>query len=98
MTYGIGTKEVRKCYDGKMHECTVLDCSVILRGRTYENKTTIKADGFRWWNVANCKYWVKQIDNEEEICRMVEKYEAMGIRVQVEQNYRITDNLTNPVG
>lgn len=95
MTYGIGTKETRKCYDGKMHECTILDCSIILRGKTYEIKSTIKADRFTWWN--DEKMWVKQVDNEKDINDLVEKYKALGVRVQVEPNFRITDTEVNPI-
>ena len=95
MTYGIGTKEIRKCYDGKMHECTITDCTIFLRGKTYEIKSTIKEDGFIWWN--DEKMWVNQVDNEKDINNLVEKYEALGVKVQVKANFRITDTAVNPI-
>lgn len=89
MKYGIGTKKILDCFDGKKHECTILDCSVILSGRTFENKATIKADHFRWWS--DEKFWVKQVDNEDDIDALVKKYENLGVKVTIEQNFRITD-------
>ena len=95
MKYGIGKKEMRKCYDGKMHECTVLDCAVILKGNTFENRFTIKEDGFKWWE--DQKEWIKLVDTEEEIDELVAKYQALGIRGRVQPNFRITDTDTNPI-
>ena len=99
MTYGIGIKENRKCYDGKVHECTVTDCAVMLTGRTYKNKETIKADRFTWWphEITGSGHWVKLVDNEAEIAALVNKYEALGVKCQVKANYRITDTDVNPI-
>ena len=99
MAYELGNKEMRKCYDGKVHECTVTDCAVILTGKTYVNKATIKADRFTWWpnEITGKGHWVKLVDNEAEIAGLVNKYEALGVNCQVKANYRITDTATNPI-
>lgn len=95
MKYGIGRKETVKCYDGKMHECTVLDCSVMLSGNTYDNKAEIRKDGFVWWNEQ--KFWHKHFESEEEIAQVEEKYKALGVNVKIRPNLRITDTDINDI-
>lgn len=89
--YGLGKTETRMCYDGKEHECKVLDCSVILKGNTYANKSAIKSDGFSWMDLSDDRYWHKHVSNAEEITAIKEKYEALGVRVTVRPNFRIVD-------
>ena len=95
MAYGIGEKQMRQCFDGKVHECTVLDCSIMLTGNTYRNKAAIRADGFTWWE--DDKFWHKHITTEDEIEALVNKYEALGVTCTVRPNWRITDEDTNPI-
>lgn len=63
-----------------------------LSGKTYDLKTEIKNDGFRW--NANQKAWVKEHETIEEYYRIKEKYEDIaGIKIRLLDSRYSRDNL-----
>ncbi len=92
----LGTKEVHKCFDEKMHEVTVTDYLVKLYGDTYHNRNLMYELGFRWWGMGE-KYWFKNIETCEELERVLESIEGKTIKLYAEPVFRITDSQTNPI-
>jgi hypothetical protein len=92
----LGTKEMRKCFDEKMHECTVTDYLVKLYGDTYHNRSLMHELGFRWWGRGE-KYWCKNIETYEELEHVLEAIKDKTIRLYAEPIFRITDNDVNPI-
>lgn len=63
-----------------------------LSGKTYDLKTEIKNDGFRW--CADKKAWVKEHETIEEYYRIKEKYENIaGIKIKLLDSCYSRDSL-----
>lgn len=85
----IGTKDRQMCYDGKVHEVTVLDYLVKLYGNTYHNRNLMHELDFMWHG--DNKYWYKDVESDEELEKIFKAIEGKGIRLYAKSIFRITD-------
>ena len=92
----LGTKEMHKCFDEKIHEVTVTDYVVKLYGDTYHNRALMHELGFRWWSDST-KYWCKNVESYNELENILKAIEGKSIRLFAEPIFRITDTATNPI-
>lgn len=95
----LGNKELRECYDGKIHECTCKDYLLIINGKTRRNAYTLEDElGFYQFGCRAHGY-AKNVDTQEELDSVLVELEERGLEVlELRPIYRITDYETNRIG
>lgn len=92
----LGTTRMTKCFDEKVHECTVTDYLVKLYGDTYHNRQLMRELGLQWSSIGG-KYWFKNVDSYEELEKIEKAIAGKSIKMYVKPIFRITDTATNPI-